>query len=93
MNKDAITSILDSAKRAGRDVLLETEGISLLEALGFTVPKHVFIRGSADVPSVDLDLFTGENVVVKVISPEILHKSDVGGVAFVPLIGAQGWSR
>ena len=84
MNKETITSILDSAKKAGRDVLLETEGISLLEALGFTVPKHEFIRGSANVPSVDLDLFTGENVVVKVISPEILHKSDVGGVAFAP---------
>jgi len=84
MKSDKITQVLESAKKDGRDVLLETEGIILLEALGFAVPKHVFIRGSADVSSVDLNGFDGDRVVVKVISPEILHKSDVGGVVFVP---------
>lgn len=68
----------------GRRALLETEGIVLLENLGFKTPEHAFIRGSADVPSVDLDRFRGDRVVVKVISSEILHKSDVGGVLFVP---------
>ena len=84
MNDVKIRQILESARKNGRDVLLETEGIVLLQALGFAVPRHVFIRGSGDVPSVDLGLFDRDQVVVKVISPEILHKSDVGGVVFVP---------
>jgi acyl-CoA synthetase (NDP forming) len=84
MNDDTIRQLLESAGKSGRDVLLETEGITLLEALGFAVPRHVFVRGSADVASVDLSYFDGDEVVLKVISPEILHKSDVGGVVFVP---------
>jgi acyl-CoA synthetase (NDP forming) len=72
------------AVHTGREALLETEGIILLEHLGFKTPDHVFIRGSADTPTIDLDRFDGDQVVVKVISSEILHKSDVGGVLFVP---------
>jgi acyl-CoA synthetase (NDP forming) len=84
MNTNDIRRIIDTAREKGRDVLLETEGIALLEALGFTAPRRVFIRKSADAAGVDLANFDGDRVVVKVISPEILHKSDVGGVAFVP---------
>ncbi len=84
MSDTVIRHILESARRNGRDALLETEGLVLLENLGFAVPRHAFVRGSVDIPSVDLGLFDGDMVVVKVISPEILHKSDVGGVACVP---------
>ncbi len=82
MNQNKIREVLESALSAGRNVLLETEGIRILEALGFDVPKHVFVRGSGDVAAIDLDGFTGNRVVIKVISPDILHKSDVGGVVF-----------
>ena len=84
MKTQDIQRIIDTARQKGRDVLLETEGIALLQALGFSVPRHIFIRTSADAAGVDLAKFDGDRVVVKVISPEILHKSDVGGVAFVP---------
>lgn len=77
-----IQSILDGALADGRDVLLETEGLALLNAAGFEVPRHVFVAGSAR--PLDLAQFEGDRVVVKVISFEILHKSDVGGVAIVP---------
>ncbi len=83
MNSGEIANIFEKAKSAGRDALLETEGIALLKALDFTVPRHVFVRASADVASVDLGGFDGDQVVVKVISPEIFHKSDLGGVVFV----------
>jgi acyl-CoA synthetase (NDP forming) len=84
MKTNDIQRIVDAAREKGRGVLLETEGIAVLEALGFNVPRHEFIRASADVAGIDLTKFGGDRVVVKVISPEILHKSDVGGVAFVP---------
>ncbi len=82
MTRNQIREVLESVKAAGRDVLLETEGIRILEALGFDVPKYVFIQRSGEVAAVDLGAFTGDRVVVKVISPDILHKSDVGGVLF-----------
>lgn len=63
--------------------LLETEGIELSRALGFTVPAHVFVRDAAEAATADTSALGGDRVVVKVISPLILHKSDVGGVKVV----------
>jgi acyl-CoA synthetase (NDP forming) len=88
-----IDTIFENARARGANVLLETEGSDLLEALGFQLPRRVFVpcadpggRG----PSSDLagrgfspGTLPGDRVVVKVISPEILHKSDVGGVKIV----------
>jgi len=79
-----IRSVIDSARARGSSVLLETEGLELLEALGIAAPAHVFVRSAEEVEAVDLAPLGGERVVVKVISPEILHKSDVGGVAVAP---------
>jgi acyl-CoA synthetase (NDP forming) len=71
------------AGAAGRGVLLETEGLELLAALGIDAPSHLFVRSSVDAAAADTSRLGGEKVVVKVISPEILHKSDVGGVVVV----------
>ena len=79
-----IRTVVDRARARGARVLVETEGIEILEAMGIPVPAHVFVRGSAEVASANLERLTGERVVIKVISPQILHKSDVGGVAVVP---------
>ena len=83
MNLQAITAIFDGAERDGRDVLLETEGLQLLDALGLPAPAHLFVSGAAEVGAGQLERLPGRKAVVKVISPHILHKSDVGGVAIV----------
>ncbi|MFO7695450.1 MAG: acetate--CoA ligase family protein [Vicinamibacterales bacterium] len=83
MNLEAINAIFDAAERDGRDVLLETEGLRLLAALGLPAPAHLFVTGTADVDADLLARLPGAKAVVKVISPRILHKSDVGGVAIV----------
>jgi acyl-CoA synthetase (NDP forming) len=75
--------ICEAARAAGRDVLLETEGLALLRSLGVRVPAWVVVRDEADARAADLDALPGDHVVVKVLSPDILHKSDVGGVAIV----------
>ncbi len=64
-------------------VLLETEGLALLSALGIPAPRWVLVRGPEEAAAVDASSFAGDRVVVKVISPRILHKSDVGGVRVV----------
>ena len=78
-----IRSVIASARGRGSTVLLETEGLELLGAIGIPAPAYLFVRSAAEVADADTAALGGDRVVVKVISPEILHKSDVGGVAVV----------
>jgi acyl-CoA synthetase (NDP forming) len=67
-----------AAKSAGRNALDESAGKQLLAAHGVKVPQSRVAKGVADVDAVMNGLQTP--VVVKVMSPDILHKSDAGGV-------------
>ena len=67
-----------AAKRAGRNALDESAGKQLLAAHGVKVPQSRVAKGVADVGAVMNGLQTP--LVVKVMSPDILHKSDAGGV-------------
>ena len=69
--------LIEKAKQEERP-LLETEALSLLGHYGVTVPGHHFARTENEVLEACRDL--GWPVVMKVVSPDILHKTDVGGV-------------
>ena len=72
------TSIIADAKAQGRKALDEASGKALLAQFGINVPKTAVIT---DVGEVERALSAMKlPVVVKVVSPEILHKSDAGGV-------------
>jgi len=58
--------------------VLEPEAVSFLESEGFHFPEHAFIRSPEDILSFKDEI--GFPMVMKVVSPQILHKSDVGGV-------------
>ncbi len=64
-------------------VLLETEGLVLLAALGIPAPRWLLVGGADEAAAADTSALGGDRLVVKVISPRILHKSDVGGVKVV----------
>jgi acyl-CoA synthetase (NDP forming) len=81
---ERIRIIFDNARLDGRNALYETEGLDILNELGFRVPARVFLSNSDPVESIDLTPFEGDRVVVKVVSDTILHKTDVGGVKIVP---------
>ena len=69
---------IDEARRLGRAALDEASGKALLAQHGIAVPKTAVVK---DSDGVDAALKTMKlPVVVKVVSPEILHKSDAGGV-------------
>ena len=57
--------------------------MAVLEAVGVGCPRRVFVRSSDEVAHVDTGALGTDEVVVKVVSPAILHKSDVGGVTVV----------
>jgi acyl-CoA synthetase (NDP forming) len=69
--------LIEKAKREERP-LLETEALSLLGHYGVTVPEHHFAGTEKEVLEACREL--GWPVVIKVVSPDILHKSDVAGV-------------
>ncbi len=71
-------SLIAAARSAGRDALDESAGKQLLSNYGISVPQSYVAKGVADVDATMNGLKTP--VVVKVMSPDILHKSDAGGV-------------
>jgi len=80
-DSDKIESILTTALESGRDSLLESEGIALLECLDFRVPKHVFLPPDGEFNADDLTTLRSDRVVIKIDCRDLAHKSDVGGVA------------
>ncbi|MGQ0524851.1 MAG: acetate--CoA ligase family protein [Betaproteobacteria bacterium] len=70
--------LIGRARREGRRALDERSGKALLAAYGIAVPRSVLVPGAAEASGALGDL--QPPYVVKVVSPDILHKSDVGGV-------------
>ncbi|HEU4988142.1 MAG TPA: acetate--CoA ligase family protein, partial [Gemmatimonadaceae bacterium] len=71
-------SILDRAAAAGRAQLNELEALELLAAYGVPVAEAQLAVGPE--AAADAARALGFPVVLKIVSPDIAHKSDVGGV-------------
>jgi indolepyruvate ferredoxin oxidoreductase beta subunit len=81
----AINQILETAYKQDRRQLFEHEVYGLLELLGASSPpQHVFIPNGMTVTKETLARFPGDKVVLKIVSPDIAHKSDTGAVVFAP---------
>ncbi|MEM4775533.1 MAG: acetate--CoA ligase family protein, partial [Sulfolobales archaeon] len=70
--------LIHKALEDGRNKLLEHEAYEFLKAYDLPVPKFG-LASSAD-EAVELAERIGYPVVLKIVSPDIVHKSDVGGV-------------
>ncbi|NDV18949.1 CoA-binding protein [Pseudodesulfovibrio sp. JC047] len=81
INYDAITALLTRADSQGRATLFEFEVYDLLRESGAETPPTCMLleRGTRPDDAV-LSSFPGDSVVLKIVSPTIVHKSDVGGV-------------
>jgi acyl-CoA synthetase (NDP forming) len=84
MDHQAMLPALEEYRRQGRQWLLEPEACALLADAGLTVPRHLVVASASEVDAAAVASLGSAEVVVKVISPQILHKSDVGGVKVVP---------
>ncbi|HHT86989.1 MAG TPA: CoA-binding protein [Clostridiales bacterium] len=62
----------------GRTSLLETQAMRLLDSVGISIPKNFFAANNHDVVKACNEI--GYPVCMKVLSSDIIHKSDVGGV-------------
>ncbi len=86
----AIGGIVDGALKDGRSFLLAHEGQQVMAAAGIPVPGSA-IAHSAQEAAAAADRI-GYPVVMKVVSRDILHKSDAGGVV-LNLENAQAVAR
>src|SRR5687768_15839921 len=76
--RDLVRSVLDRVKAEGRTSLTAPEGKLLCEAYGIAVPKEGVAKSASEAAS--LAAAMGYPVVLKIVSPDILHKTEAGGV-------------
>ena len=78
VDKLAAKKIFDKVKKEKRPNLLEEEGQEVLKAYGLPLPKSALAKTEADAIKIAKQI--GYPVVMKIASPQIIHKSDAGGV-------------
>ena len=77
-SKDAVRKILDSVRADKRTSLTAPEGKLVCDAYGIPVPKEGVAKSAAEAAKIATDM--GFPVVMKIVSPDILHKTEAGGV-------------
>jgi len=82
---DAVEALIDETLAAGRTMLTEYDAMRLLDHAGVPVVpwRYAYADGETPLPRAAANAATtlGFPVAVKIVSPQVVHKSDVGGVA------------
>jgi acetyl coenzyme A synthetase (ADP forming)-like protein len=77
-DKNAVRRILDEAKAARRAALTAPEARTVCEAYGISIPKEGVAKSAEEAGKLAAEI--GFPVVMKIVSPQILHKTEAGGV-------------
>jgi len=78
VDKAKASKVLDKVKEVGRTNLLEEEGLEILSEYGFPLLKSILAKTEDE--AVEAANKIGYPTVMKIASPQIVHKSDAGGV-------------
>ncbi|PIE16284.1 MAG: hypothetical protein CSA66_07515 [Proteobacteria bacterium] len=80
----AFDRILLNVYESERQQLYEHEVYTLVQLVGaIAPPRHVFLLKGESISAEQLEPFGGDKVVLKIVAPEIVHKSDSKAVRFV----------
>src|SRR6187399_2836157 len=74
----AVRRVLDTVKADKRTSLTAPEGKLVCDAYGIPVPKEGVAKSAAEAAKLATGM--GFPVVMKIVSPDILHKTEAGGV-------------
>ncbi len=77
-DRSAVQAVIQAAKASGRSALSPAECRKLCEACAIPLPKAAMALSAAEAGRAAAAL--GFPVVMKIVSPDILHKTDAGGV-------------
>jgi acetyltransferase len=78
VRKNGVTAIFEKVKKENRDRFTDEEIHEVLKTYGFRQPKGLFARTSEEAVAAAKRI--GYPVVMKIMSPQVVHKSDIGGV-------------
>lgn len=78
VNTNKVKKIFDKVKQERRQNLLEEEGQEILRAYGLPLPQSALAKTEQEAVKIAKKI--GYPVVLKIASPQIIHKSDAGGV-------------
>ncbi|UIP01555.1 acetate--CoA ligase family protein (plasmid) [Halobaculum sp. CBA1158] len=76
-DRERVREVLSSVRERS-DNRLGVEAMEILDAYGVPTPRGAVVADPAEAERVAEGI--GEEVVMKIVSPDILHKSDIGGV-------------
>src|ERR1700691_3716962 len=77
-DRASVRAVLDRVKADGRGSLNPAECLALCAAYGIAIPREALALSASDAARMAAEI--GFPVVMKVVSPEILHKTEAGGV-------------
>ena len=77
-DKDAVREVLEAARAEGREALSAPEAKRVADAYGLKVPGEGLATSADEAVSLADDM--GYPVVLKIVSPDILHKTEAKGV-------------
>jgi acetyl coenzyme A synthetase (ADP forming)-like protein len=78
VDNQAVSQVLEHAKREGRFAIGDAEAWNILKAYGLPIPRSKLAKTPSEAAEIAAEM--GYPVVLKIASPDILHKTDVGGV-------------
>jgi acetyltransferase len=77
-DKKRAREIIDTCRKNGQTYIGELEGNAILECYGFTVLPTLLAENADQAVKIAADI--GYPVVMKIVSPQIIHKSEADGV-------------
>ncbi|MEW6718739.1 MAG: acetate--CoA ligase family protein [Chloroflexota bacterium] len=77
-DQESVRGVISGARTEGRLSIGDAEARKILEAYGFRIPRSII--ASTPEEAVTFADQIGYPIVLKIASPDILHKTDVGGV-------------
>jgi acetyltransferase len=78
VDRERVRGVLERVQSEGRTSIGDAEAREIMEALGIATPRSYLARNPVEAAQFADEI--GFPVVVKIASPDILHKTDVGGV-------------
>ena len=77
----AVEQLIERVTECDRKQLFEHEVYQLLDIVGaINPPKHLFVDRGGSIDVDQLAEFDGDEVMLKVVSPKVVHKTEAGGV-------------
>ena len=77
-DQDTVREVLDAARGEKRTFLTAPEAKRVCDAYGIAVPQEGLATSTEEAVSLAEEI--GYPVVLKIVSPDILHKTEAGGV-------------